>query len=169
MSNEPEKEFDTENEIVAYLDGELSSEQASKVEQRLANDEAFRLEAQKLQKSWEMLDILPHSTASHDFTQSTVDLATRSFHDGRGNFSANQRSAKWIVLFFGAVFAALISYMIAGWLQDSANQELVRDLPLIESFEVYKDIESIELLEHLDEARLFTDDDFRGGLDAESK
>ena len=45
-------------ELVAYLDGELSPEAVQRVEHRLASDPEFRERLNSLQRAWSMLDIL---------------------------------------------------------------------------------------------------------------
>ena len=45
-------------EIVAYLDGELSAEESARVEQRLASDESYRQQLQSIERAWLALDQL---------------------------------------------------------------------------------------------------------------
>ena len=48
-----------DEELVAYLDGQLDPESARQVEQRLASEETARRRLQQLAQSWDMLDQLP--------------------------------------------------------------------------------------------------------------
>ena len=52
-----------DEELVAYLDGQLDPESARHVEQRLASEETARRRLQQLAQSWDMLDQLPHAVA----------------------------------------------------------------------------------------------------------
>ena len=47
-----------DEEIVAYLDGELDMETAAKVERRLADDPRYNARLNQLQRAWDMLDNL---------------------------------------------------------------------------------------------------------------
>ena len=62
-----------EAELVAYLDGELDSAAAGRVEARLATDPAARTRASELKKSFDMLDYLPRPEPSPTFTTRTLD------------------------------------------------------------------------------------------------
>lgn len=62
-----------DEELVAYLDGELSEEQAKQVEQRLASDPQLRRRAILLKKTYDLLDYLPRPEASPDFTTRTLE------------------------------------------------------------------------------------------------
>lgn len=55
-----EADPDTED-LVAYLDGELPSQEVSRIEARLAEDEGFRNRLVDLQRSWDMLERLPRT------------------------------------------------------------------------------------------------------------
>ena len=61
-------------QLVAYLDGELSPEEAQQVERRLSQDEAFRQLLRSLQEAWDLLDELPQPTLDEGFTQTTVEM-----------------------------------------------------------------------------------------------
>ncbi len=60
-------------ELVAYLDGELDPQAAQRVEQRLANDPVARARAAELKKSFDLLDYLPRTEPSANFTSRTLD------------------------------------------------------------------------------------------------
>ncbi|MCS6866597.1 MAG: hypothetical protein RMJ56_08065 [Gemmataceae bacterium] len=60
-------------ELVAYLDGELDPQAAQRVEQRLANDPAARARAAELKKAYDLLDYLPRTEPSANFTSRTLD------------------------------------------------------------------------------------------------
>src|SRR5262245_51964587 len=62
-----------EAELVAYLDGELDPASAHKVEVRLAADPAARARAAALKKTFDLLDYLPKSDPSPNFTTKTLD------------------------------------------------------------------------------------------------
>ena len=49
--------------LTSYLDGELDDAETTAVEQRIASDPKFRLQMQKLQKTWDLLESLPAESA----------------------------------------------------------------------------------------------------------
>jgi hypothetical protein len=67
----PSDPFD--DELVAYLDGELDPAAARAVEDRLARDPAARDRAAELKKAFDLLDYLPKPEPSPTFTTRTLD------------------------------------------------------------------------------------------------
>ena len=63
-----------EEELSAYLDGELDAESVRKVERRLARDGSYQLELQRLERAWRLLDDLPRATVDESFTKSTIEM-----------------------------------------------------------------------------------------------
>jgi len=61
-------------QIVAYLDGELSPAEALQVEHQLAEDDLFRQEVAGIERAWSALDILPNATVDDRFAQTTMEL-----------------------------------------------------------------------------------------------
>ena len=62
----------SDDELTAYLDGELDGAAARAVEARLANDLTARREAEGLKKAFDLLDYLPKAEPSPDFATRTV-------------------------------------------------------------------------------------------------
>ena len=58
--------------LVSWLDHELTPGEAEAVESEMARDPATRREAQALRKAWDMLDLLPRTEPSADFTDKTL-------------------------------------------------------------------------------------------------
>src|SRR5262245_31428908 len=63
-----------DEELVAYLDGELSAEQATRIERRLGEDPQYRARLNQLERTWDLLDTLNRSEADDDFAHSTVEM-----------------------------------------------------------------------------------------------
>ena len=59
-------------DLVAYLDGELYSRSAETFERRLTEEAPLRQEADRLDRTWQLLESLEEITASREFTQRTV-------------------------------------------------------------------------------------------------
>jgi len=63
-----------DEELVAYLDGELDSQATKRLEDLLASDEPARKRLSQLANSWELLDQLPRATVDDLFTRTTVKM-----------------------------------------------------------------------------------------------
>jgi anti-sigma factor RsiW len=157
---------DERAELIAYLDGELDDVSASAVEARINRDPRVRAEADSLRRAWNLLDYLPRPEPSPQFTQRTLTRATvlvPSFFD---------RARKWRRVLFGVgwaaavIVAALVGYAAvpgakeppAAPKPDDAEQQLVRDLRVIDRLPAYQDAGDINFLHELDRPELFGDD-----------
>jgi len=58
----PQSDSPNNDELVAYLDGELPPEECRMVEDRLASDEEYRQQLRDLDLAWEALSALPPAT-----------------------------------------------------------------------------------------------------------
>lgn len=72
MSPTPAELID--EELTAYLDGELSATEAASLEQRLVDEPTLRQRLATLRKAFEMLDDLPDTPFNNSFTQSTMEM-----------------------------------------------------------------------------------------------
>lgn len=66
-----------EEQLTAYLDGELSAEEASRIENRLVDDEGLRVRLAELRKAYDLLDELPETPHNQRFTRSTLELVIK--------------------------------------------------------------------------------------------
>lgn len=173
-SDPPINEFDSASEdgetkamdfvqeqLVAYLDGELSSTEVEKVERRLATDPDFHERLIRLQGTWDMLDLLPKADPSESFTRTTVELVTQSLeHEVKLNRRRFVQGRAFLLggLAFAAVAALGIGFAMVRWQQEADNRQLVEDLPVIENVDLYRNADSIQFLERLAEEGLFEDE-----------
>lgn len=68
-------------ELIAFLDGELSDADANRRQALLARDAGARAEAKALQEAWDLLDFLVIPQPTKDFTERTRTLAVASAAD----------------------------------------------------------------------------------------
>jgi hypothetical protein len=61
-----------QEDLVAFLDGELSGEEARIIERKLSLDPTARAEAETLRRTWDLLDYLPRPEPSASFTEKTL-------------------------------------------------------------------------------------------------
>jgi anti-sigma factor RsiW len=150
-------------DLIAFLDGELTGEEARAVERRLSLDPAARAEMATLKATWDLLDYLPERAASTGFTQDTMTKVSAIRH--QVPMSAWKRPAVRLPLYGMGWLAALLLSMGIGfqgfrWLSSSKpseEEQLARELRLIENKQYYEVIEDVEFLKDLDKPELFED------------
>jgi anti-sigma factor RsiW len=160
------------SELVAYLDGELDAEAARAVEARLNLDPRARTEAESLRTTWAMLDYLPRPEPSAGFTSQTLERVSALGPVPAQPPAPSRR--RTLVFRLGWAAAVLLAAMIgfAGVRSHvrreraaipvtepiDIDQQLVRDLRLIENKRLYEQVDDIDFLRKLDDADLFGDD-----------
>jgi len=146
--------------LVAYLDGELDEAEARHVEARISQDPAVRAEVESMKRTWELLDYLPRAEPSPSFTHRTVSLVTA---EHVAALKSRQRRRRWLL---GAGWAAAVLVAALGGFagitfltpHEPADEDLVRDLRVIENRKLYEQIDSVGFLKSLDQPDLFGDD-----------
>ena len=147
-----------EEELVAYLDGELPADDVERIERRLADDQQFHARLLRLQKAWDMLDYLPKGEPSESFTRSTVEMVTQSLEQEATRIHRQRvHRGFWIAAGLACLSAVggAIGFQIIRWRQEAPNRQLVKDLPVIENSDLYRNADSITFLERLAEEGLF--------------
>jgi len=162
MADEPSKaDAALEEQLVAYLDGELDAEAGRRIEQLLAVDSGVRRKLQYLQGAWELLDELETSPVEEDFTRSTLEMVTvaagEEVKQGRAQASRTRRQRRAVAAagLFAAAAAGFAA--VALWLPDP-NWQLLDDLPVLESFDEYRQIDDIEFLRTLHREAVFAEE-----------
>lgn len=147
-----------QEELVAYLDGELTPTEIDRIEKKLASDTEYRAQLLKLQQAWDALDHLPHAETSESFTQSTVELVTKSLEVEVKAKKQKHRSRRIV---WGTAAVVLISiaavggYQLTRWFANAPNRQLADDLEVIENVDLYRNADDITFLEKLAEEGLF--------------
>lgn len=147
-----------DEELVAYLDGELGADHVEQVEQRLATDSEYRRRLKHLQRVWDLLDDLPRAEASDTFTQSTVSLVALRAVEPPGFWRRHRAALLTLLGSLAVVLAASLGFAAAYAWYDAPNRKLLRDLPLIENWDAYHAAGSIEFLRALEREKLFEED-----------
>lgn len=160
MSSEPTvPEVDgVDEQLVAYLDGELDANNRSRVEQRLAADAAFRTRLRMLQRTWDALDVLGRADASEAFTRTTVEfVAVKAAQDVQHEKQRQVRERLWAWVAWTAcgLASAAAGFVVLTQILSRPDRQLVRDLPVIERVDEYRNADSLEFLKALDENGLF--------------
>ncbi len=150
-----------DEDLVAYLDGQLDSESARRVEQRLAGEDKVRRRLRELAQSWDMLDQLPHVTADDTFTRSTVEMVALAAEKELAEqmmAEPRRRRRRWLLVGLLALAVGVLGFVAAAKLWSDPNQRLLADLPVIDNLEVYRQVGDIEFLHKLNDEGLFSDE-----------
>jgi anti-sigma factor RsiW len=148
--------------LVAYLDGELPDLEAQAIKTKLTQSATARREIEVLQKTWELLELLPRPQASESLTERTLTGA-RLIAEGRGQLEAvvrqNARRVLRNLMWVGvSLLAFLATFALTRWVWPSPTERLARDLPIAEHLDEYKEVGTFEFLQELTNSPEFGSD-----------
>jgi anti-sigma factor RsiW len=147
-----------DEEIVAYLDGELDSDAEARVVRRLSDDAAYRSRLGQLQHAWDLLDNLRRTEADDEFVNSTVAMvAVQAEQESKSQQMrvVRQRSLAWLALAAIVLLSMASGYFVLHRRMTRTDRELVRDLPVIEHVDEYRNVDDIDFLKRLERENLF--------------
>lgn len=147
-----------DEEIVAYLDGELDTESEARVARRLSDDPAYRLRLNQLQQAWDLLDNLRGTEADDEFAASTVAMvAVQADQEAKSQQirAVRQRNLAWLTLVGVVLLSVASGYMVLHRRLTRADRRLVRDLPVIEHVDEYSNVDTLTFLKALERENLF--------------
>jgi hypothetical protein len=164
MTNTPSNpasgdQFD--EQLVAYLDGELEPQSARQVENLLAGNERARSRLNELAASWDLLDQLPRATVDDLFTRTTVEMVALAAEDEVAQSQANhpgRRRLRWLEGGIAVAAAALVGFVIVSMAVPNQNELLLQDLPVVSNLDIYRSVGNIDLLKQFQSAGMFIDD-----------
>ncbi len=141
-----------EEQLVAYLDGELDDESSQRVEQLLAADPKVRETLEKLEGTWELLDNLDRAQPDEIFTRSTLEMVAVAAADQlekRQAEAPRRRRRRWLAGTASMLAAGAAGFLAIALFWPNPNEPLIRDLPVLDHLDEYRQIEDIEFLELL--------------------
>ncbi len=139
-------------EIVAYLDGELSEVESAQVEQRLSTDETYRRQMQGFDRVWSALDELPGVTASDRFSKTTMEMVVIAAEEEvqqRTQAMPRLRRKRRVAVGVFVMAALFLGFLGYGWSSPDFNRMLIADLPVIEHVDIYSQFQSSQFLRQL--------------------
>lgn len=164
MSTEPQANGTagtiSEEDIVAYLDGELDAETSRQIEARLATDAVARRTLQRLEQAWDALDTLPRADLDEGFTRSTVEMVAVAAGKQASEQLTRRPSRKrqmWLAVVGGALLASLASFFVVRAALGDPNQALLDNLSVLERLEIYREVGEIDFLQELERSGVFSD------------
>jgi anti-sigma factor RsiW len=154
-----------EEQLSAYLDGELDDEAAREVERMLASNPKVRETLQRLERTWEVLDKLEEADVGEQFTQSTLEMVAVAVEDDvqkQVQQAPKRRRRRWLVGSAGLMTAAAAGFLAVAVLWRNPNKDLIKDLPVLQNLDEYRQIEDFDFLEALYKEKLFLGEDEDG-------
>ncbi len=152
----PEGPAPAEEQLVAYLDGELDDESSRRIEERLTSDSTLRDKLSRLERTWDALDDLEQVEVDEDFAKTTIEMVALVAEEELQQ-EDEQRPARlrrrWLIGSAGLLSAWLVGFVAAWALWPDPNAPLIEDLPVLEHLDEYQQIDDIEFLELLYENR----------------
>lgn len=152
----PVPEFDDED-LVAYLDGELDPERSRLVEELLASNPVLRARLNGLERAWGALDTLPVGEPTGIFTRSTIEMVLQD--EGRVRSRNRRASLRWwsavALLGLAPAVIAVSTFLAVRQKQLRPESELIRDLQVIQNIDAYDSVSDIGFLEMLQQAGVF--------------
>ncbi len=164
------KQQPSNEELVAYLDGELEPAEANKIEQAIAADPQLQRKVDSMSNAYDLLETLVPPRASQEFTQRTLQTLHVANSHAEAEGQGGGESAVDVTKLVGTSPPQVSTAMLSGWaaaiVVSSAvgflitNQwlrpkprDLAADLPLLERLPVIQDAQNVEFVEALMERR----------------
>jgi len=141
-------EFDDEI-LVAYLDGELDTEQTQKIVQQIATHADLRDRINQLRMTWDMLDELPVDPPNPRFAETTLEMAALS------STEQPKSAVHWLfnnagrIFIFALPILFLSGFLVSRIIQSRDELQLLRDLPILVDWRALSNIDSQDWLEVL--------------------
>ena len=138
-------------QLTAYLDGELDAAAARDIERRMAHEPQMQEELRQLQQAWDLLDRLPRAEVDAKFTRSTVEMiAVRAEREAATPAGRFGNRWPWLWKAAGWAVACAAGFAIVHWAWPDRNRQLLRDLPVLENLEAYRQTPDVKFLEAAD-------------------
>jgi len=151
-----------EEQLVAYLDGELEPDQSRRIEELLASDAEAQETLQRLDRTWEMLDELERRETGEETVRSTMEMVAAAAEEevaGLRSSAPARRRRRFALAAGGLLAASLAGFLIVSLFTPDPNRELLEDLPVLENFDAYLEVDDVEFLRELSRQQVFADFD----------
>ena len=136
--------------LVSYLDGELSREDETDLENRLVASETLRARLQTLQSGWDLLDDLPEATPSLKLVESTLEMAVSDLEDIKTSQPWVLPTLKWpLIVLVTSLLGIGAAFGVSQSIKSQTYKQQLDDLAIVENLDAYLrggDIELMRLL-----------------------
>lgn len=149
-----------EEEIEAYLDGELSADEKRAFEQKIENDPELKKRVEDERAAWEALDLLDYQDAPKDVAEATVERLnseTQAELLELEKLSRKQRAIFYAATLGAAVVLFCFGFALFNLYFPDLHQRRERDFRVVERLTLLENAGDIEQLNALAQADLFAD------------
>jgi len=150
-----------DEELIAYLDGELDDAGCRRIEQLLMTDPHLRRRLQELERCWDLLDQLEPPPPDDRLTRSTLEMVAVEAAQQAEPLSPGGQWGSWVwaVLALVSLLGATALGLALGWSwAPDPDRQLLEDLPLLENLDCYRQIDEFQFLKALQQRGLFQED-----------
>lgn len=140
-----------DEQLVAYLDGELDRRERAELETRLIDDESLRVRLQQLQVGWDLLGELEAPESSLKLVESTLELAVADIKmasSSRGRSWWGRFRWQWKVL-CACLIGVASTLVVASLVKSRQYQRQLKDLAIVENLDAYLYGSDIALMRQL--------------------
>ena len=165
-ANNNAEDLTRDEQLVAYLDGELDADASRDVEQQLASNVAVRERLHKLERAWDVLNELPESDVSPQFANTTLEMIAQTAEKeqrGKDSWLLAPRTRRLFTAGLVLLIAFGLGFLLSANRGRAANEQLVNELPILEELDAYRRADNIEFLRMLRDAELFPVEDSNEG------
>lgn len=150
--------MDTMNDetLVAYLDGELTVEEASVVEQQIASDAQLQQRVNGLRQTWSLLEELPEAKPNPDLARSTLELVTLQMEKDQNRWYQRLLRNKLFIMALGCLTMGLVGAGLGRFVSGAWQSTLEANLPYVANYKSFSEIEDEEWLSKLEEIENLT-------------
>ncbi len=150
-----------EEQLVAYLDGELDEQQTARIEQLLAADPKVRESLLRLDRAWSLLERLDQVRLDDRFTRSTLEMVAVAAEDEVRRWERElprQQRRRWLARGVGLLAASAAGFAMVALVRPDPDKSLLQDLPVLEDLDELRQVDDIKFLQLLYEEGLFAKD-----------
>lgn len=145
--------------LIAYLDGELNETEMAAIETTLSRNQVARHDLEQLSRAYELLEYLEKPQLSQEFTNQTMSLislqAAQPWTQSAGWTTGLYRGVMLLVWGVAIVAAGAGGYTLASRMIPNDGDALLRDYPVIEKLDQYREVGDLEFLKQLEASHLF--------------
>lgn len=138
-----------DEQLVAYLDGELSTAERQDLERKLLSDASLRVRMRELQSGWQMLEDLPQATVKDNFTQSTLEMVAADIQSEAKAVRPLPRWGRLIAILLATVAAGAVGAALVLITRGVERQRQFADLPIAEHLDAYLVTDDLEWLQEI--------------------
>ncbi len=132
--------------LVAYLDGELSSQETAAIHAALQHDQSLKDRIQRLRKTWELLSELPEDEPNPQLAQSTIEMIVLDVSQEKVSWIKRLARNRWAVLGLVGLLAFAGGVALGKLRSYRQQQDFLRNVTLLVHYDDLALIDSEEWL-----------------------